>query len=730
MIRKRVVVLIMFLSVIFISALSFAGDDPDSILASARKLVEEKKYDEAIAEYEKIDAWLRHDPGLVIELARVNTYADHHPQAIMLFEEVRATHPSREAEILRELGDQYKWNGDYESSIKAYEKAMKNNPADIVSRRGLVEAAAWDKKQKERAANYSEVLDKNTSSIVDRPETNDDILNRARKLVEEKKYGQAIEEYKKIDNWLHRNPSLLIELARVNTYADRHPQAIMLFEETRTSHPDKMEEILRELGDQYKWNNNLPKAVETYEEALKNDPENITIEIGLAEALAWNGKHYQALKRYNKILKKDPNCIQALLAKAEVLSWMDRLEEAQRLFKRVLELDPGNLKAAIGQARILVWQGYHRKGVKSYETILKERPDDAEALEGMAFAYHWDGNESKSIEIAKQAISIAPNRESVRNLYMDIENARAPYTVNYNWYWEDSNYLSVQGVGQRMGLYPDSKTLVEGIYEWRKSRQKNNGASKINVGGVGLKRKITDQVEMSSYLYGTNFGHVDYTAFTTDTWMTIRPDDVWRFDLSYNRGTFDDVGSIYNKIIVNSGGASFDFKPNRFFFASASFKRGLYSDGNTQNTVFAKAEYRLCQKPYMKAYYNYYYSAWGKMLNSGYFNPKKEDSHSGGGYISFDLTDKLFVEGQGSGGYEYQTPKNYHPTYFFGGSLNYRISANWTAFLHGEIFRAFPDTNSEGYYRQAIVLSVTYSMGAEAPELFRTTRPSRPVTGR
>jgi tetratricopeptide (TPR) repeat protein len=721
-------------TIIVLLAASIAGtaiaETNDEILSRARKLVEDKKHDQALEEYKKIDAWLRHDPGLVIELARVHTYADHHPQAIMLFEEVRSTHPNREAEILRELGDQYKWNGDYESSIAAYEKAMKNNPADIVSKRGLLEALVWDKKQKEKTANYNEVFDKKTSAIVDRPETNDDILKLARKLVEEKKYEQAIEEYGKIDDWVHSNPNLAIEFARVNTYADRHPQAIMLFEETRTSHPERSQEVLRELGDQYKWNKNLPKAIQTYEEALKNDPENVTLELGLAEALAWNGKHYQAIKSYDKVLKKDPNCIQALLAKAEVLSWMDRLEESQSIYKRVLELDPGNLKAMTGEARVLVWQGYHRKGVEKYEAILKEHPDEAEALEGMAYGYHWDGNESKSIETARRAIGVAPNREAAKNLYMDIQSARAPYTVNYNWYWEDKNKLSVEGHGQRVGLYPDDQSMIEGIYEWRKSRQKNNGASKINVGGLGLRRKVGDNIELNSYLYGSNFGHVLYTAFTTDTWMTIRPDDIWRVDLSYNRGTFDDVGSIYNKIVTNGFGTSFDFKPNRFFFASSSFKRSLYSDGNTQNTVFTKLEYRLCQKPYIKAYYNYYYSGWGKMMNSGYFNPRKEDSHSGGGYISFDMTKQLFVEFQGSGGYEYQTPKAYHPTYFFGGSLNYRLSSNWTASVHAETFKAFTDANSNGYSRQAVVLSVTYSMGAEAPELFRTTRPSRPVTGR
>ena len=108
-----------------------------------------------------------------------------------------------------------------------------------------------------------------------------------------------------------------------------------------------------------------------------------------------------------------------------------------------------------------------------------------------------------------------------------------------------------------------------------------------------------------------------------------------------------------NKVIVNSGGASMDFRPNRYFFFSGSFKRGQYSDGNMQNIFLGKAECRILQKPFIKGYYNYYYSGWGKMMNTGYFNPHKMDSHSGGLYASKNLTDKLFAEGQGSGGYAY-----------------------------------------------------------------------------
>jgi len=239
-------------------------------------------------------------------------------------------------------------------------------------------------------------------------EDSDRTLASARKLVEERSYAAALEDYSKISDELRKDPGLVIEWARVYTYADMHSEAIRLFEEVRTKYPERAQDILKELGDQYKWNKNLSKSIETYEEVLRKDPGNITAEIGLAEALAWNDKHVEAIKRYDDVLKKDPNFVQALIAKAEVLSWMDKLEESQRLYKRVLNIDPGNLKARLGEARVMVWGGYHRKAVAKYNAILRDHPDDAEAIEGLAYAYHWDGNEAKTLEVVKRVIAIAP----------------------------------------------------------------------------------------------------------------------------------------------------------------------------------------------------------------------------------------------------------------------------------------------------------------------------------
>lgn len=93
MIRKKSKFIFVIFAILFISNLAFADDGFDESLSKARKLVEEKSYSAALDAYSRISERLRKDPGLVIEWARVYTYADKHAQAIKLFEEIRLAYP-------------------------------------------------------------------------------------------------------------------------------------------------------------------------------------------------------------------------------------------------------------------------------------------------------------------------------------------------------------------------------------------------------------------------------------------------------------------------------------------------------------------------------------------------------------------------------------------------------------------------------------------------------------
>ena len=582
------------------------------------------------------------------------------------------------------------------------------------------------------AAILAAVLVLAAAAHLDAAEDGDKALAEARALVEKKAYGEALALYERIADFLSHDPGLLMEWARVYAYADRHPEAIRLFEQIRKDHPDRAREFLRELGDQYLWDGQPDKAEPIYREALAINPLDSQAALGLARVLSWSGRRAEAATQYDQILKYDPGNLAALNGKAEVLSWMDRLEEAYDLYGQVLARDPSNLEARNGQARVRVWQGYHRAGTALYEKTLEEHPNDLDALEGLAFARHWNDRDDLATPALAKLLALKPDRREAGKLNYHIQYARQPYVTQSNLYWKDKNDLSLQSHGVRTGFRPTPLTNLEGIQEWVRLRQPGQPTVEGNRGGLSVASRFSDAFQFHSYLFGTHFSRVDFNPFTTNTWFTYEPDDLWRFDLSYDRQTFDDIGALRNHIFTDSGSLSADFRPNRFWLFSAKYQRSEYSDTNEQNTVLAKVEYRLLRDPYVKLYYNYYYSDWAKQLYHGYFNPQSIRSHSLGVYASKNITEKLFAEGQLSAGHEHHNPIADQPTFYAGGGLVYRLSPRWLASLRGEYFEARPDNDSgsNGYRRKTIMLSITYNFGEAAPDRGTPSVAPRPITGR
>jgi len=565
-----------------------------------------------------------------------------------------------------------------------------------------------------------------------------DELSKARQLVEKKSYDEALKIYAALNEGLLKDASLMIEWARVYTYADKHEEAIKIFEEVRAAHPERSAEILRELAEQYKWSGRVPQGIKIYKEILASKVEDLKIYLGLAEALFWNDQKSEALQTYDAALKRWPENTDALLGKANILSLQDKLEESSALYQKVLDKDPGNLSALNNQARLLVWQGYHRKGISRYEEILKHYPKNPDAIEGIAFAWHWIGDDVRAVERIKELLEFEPNRKEAQDLYFQIKNSQYPFVRPYSRFTNDSTPQTVFTGGLRSGLHLNYSTSIDGIYEHQVLRKKGSSVAVLSANreGAGLSKNFGNTYEFNAFLYETHFNKIDFNPFTASSWFTYKPDDYWRFDLAYERETFEDNDALLNKVITDSPSISVDFRPDRFWFFNLKYKRSYFNDDNRQNQVFGTAEYRLSFKPFIKLYYNYYYSTWGEPeLSHGYFDPRSLSSHALGLYTGLDITKKLFIEAKASGGYEFQRKpdelhkKSDHPTCYAAASLNYRLADNWLLSASGDFFTTWPDHGQRSYQKRGVYLSLTYNFGANPVGLRGATRPYRSTGG-
>lgn len=538
------------------------------------------------------------------------------------------------------------------------------------------------------------------------------VLAKARAQAKGWNYDAAIELYDSVSAECYARPGLLIEWGRVYASAGKHDEAIERFEKLRGLYPEKSDRILIELGDQYKVSGKLQKAVDVYGIVLDADPANKHIRLSRAEVLSWQGDHDFAVAEYDIFLAQHPSDRSVLLAKAQVLSWADRLEQAEPIYRKVLEDDPQNLKAKAGLARIEVWKGYNRLGQKMYQEILVSEPNNLEVLNGLAKTQFWDGRGDLASGTIQKILEIDPENKDALGTSKQIAGSRSLYASQFNSNSSDKNGLRVSYTGFMIGGRIDDLTSVSLI--WPRQKSEDSTVISGNKYGFSLIKRLSETVEIDTYMYTSDYDFIGFRPFTTNTWVTIKPDDVWRFKISANREIFEDAGSLINKIIVDGGSFTLDYEPDRFQLFSVSYKKGWYSDGNEQDSVFAKAEYGISTLPVVRVYYNIYNSKWGRQLDSGYFNPLSIMSQSLGIYTNYALNDSLSGDARVSYGYENQAPVSDTPTYYYSASLDYLITHNFKVQLKGEHFNASSAQSAGGYARTSTTVGFTYNF-AQAP---------------
>ncbi|MHC4562900.1 MAG: tetratricopeptide repeat protein [Planctomycetota bacterium] len=733
-------------------------------LNRARAIVDEqtakpeadKDYSAAIAEYKSIDKWLWKHPTLAIEWARVHMYAGEHAEAVDVLEQLKRRHPDLADQIEQELVDQRAYStlkearklvaeqtglppdeGDYEPAIAEYEKIadwLRRDPGLVVE---LARVYCYANRHQDAIKLFEEV--QRTAPELTETFAKDLAdqrafltLQSARDLIEQEEYEAALEEYGKITDWLmQRDPGLAIELARVHAYTDMHTEAIAIYEHVRENHPDYATEIYSEWGHQLIYSKDSEAALRVYDEALKQDPDNVDYKLGRAMALAWAKRYRQAEAVYDMIIHADPESVPALLGKANVLSWQDKLEEARPVYERVLEIEPGNLMAMNGLARLLVWEGHHRRGIDAYREILDDYPDNLDAREGLGFALHWDRQTQKAVDVFQDLLSTRPDRREAAKIMFSLQFSKNPRVSQYNRISKDRDNKRVYTHGATAGLRLDYDTWIAGIYEFEYVRDEDHGRVDGHRSGLHFRHRMSREWEFETFLLWTHFDRPGWIVFTTDTKLTWMPTDELQFRFGYERDTFRDPEAIMREIVTDGWTVSGKYRPNRWWLFGVNFRQKYFSDSNRQESVLALAEYRLMHDPYVKFYFNYYWASWQEQTGHGYFNPDRFESYTAGIYVSKKLFPHLFLEGQGSINWEFHHPTVRAAGMFLAGGVSYQFTPNLVLRTRAEYQKVWQDSDHayNGYRRWRLYLSLAYTFGdAEdrVPRLFDRIRQPSP----
>jgi hypothetical protein len=166
----------------------------------------------------------------------------------------------------------------------------------------------------------------------------------------------------------------------------------------------------------------------------------------------------------------------------------------------------------------------------------------------------------------------------------------------------------------------------------------------------------------------------DHVTPTYDTWFTILPDDLLRFDIGSSRSIFDNEQSLRKGITATYATASMDVMPDELTRFTARTNWGAYSDGNSRTWWQFETERRIWNHPRIALGFRYTGFEFADIEPaSGYYNPKNYNSNE----VTISASDTLFEKLRwyigGSGGWEITEPGQDKPIWSAGASLAYPI---------------------------------------------------------
>lgn len=444
----------------------------------------------------------------------------------------------------------------------------------------------------------------------------------------------------------------LIYKAREAAAADRHSEAIALFEKACALDSSLVPRLGKEIGFQYTWADRPGEALPYFEAYIAHHPEDSEGLLGYALALSWADRHEESLEYYRSVQSRYPKSLEASVGEARVVSWMDRNSEAERLYRKVLDSEPENFEARLGLAQVVNWQGRHREAREHYTNILTDHPGNRDAVLGLARAEAWLGRNDRARDLFEGLESDAETQKLLAGIDRgSASNLRFDYGIS-----QDSDELVMHRFETGATYYIDDLTSI-GIFAGRLSMRQDDFPH-IVVKSVSLRfyKRFNEDVSINLDLRPQRTDYFD--PFTFDTWLTWTPNWRLRFDLGAFRQLVEVPLSVMRGITAKGGNLGVGVRANDRFLVSGLFDLRRYSDGNHRTLWGTSLSWLAVKKPVelslVPGYMGFSFTRWE---DNGYYSP--EEYHNIGlaakiryrvkGKLTFTVEGRVSEEKEGGG---------------------------------------------------------------------------------
>ncbi len=380
------------------------------------------------------------------ELAGVYNRPDYVDRAVSEYKQAIAADP--DSHFLRiELAELYSLSGHTEEGIKEAEAVLKDDPDYPDAHRLLsriyyhmIETAQGDqgvpKEDLAKAIEHLEALVRVT------PSDTDSLLLLGHLYRVNNQPQKAEEVFHKV---LQTDPDSkvgLANLAELDIQQNNFDQAIEAL--SKIPEGDMDTRLFHMLGYSYSQTQQFDKALDTYQKALAQDPDNTDLRRYYADALLSAGKNAEARVELQKVLKSEPDDGVSYKRLAMINREEGRFDDARQELEKARTLTPDDLEIPYQQALLESTVGNDDKAIEILQGLVKqtERPggqytvpeanNRALFLERLGLAYRDQEKFSPALDTFKQIQALGP-LQGPRAAMLIIETLRLQHQPDKAW---------------------------------------------------------------------------------------------------------------------------------------------------------------------------------------------------------------------------------------------------------------------------------------------------------
>lgn len=238
-------------------------------------------------------------------------------------------------------------------------------------------------------------------------------IQRGKSLLNTGDFVMALEAY---DRALSLGGGAVAKSGRADVLKSlgRLDEALEAYEMAALQHPEDAvtksgrAEVLKSLG-------RFDEALRVYEAASREHPGNVVAKGGHAEILKSVGHFDEALKVYESAIREHPGNIVVKCGRADVLKSLGRFDDALDAYEAALREHPESVVAKCGRAEILRSLGRFDDALKAYEAAIREHPEAVVAKSGRANVLRSLGRFRDALEAYDVAVLEHPNNTVAKN---------------------------------------------------------------------------------------------------------------------------------------------------------------------------------------------------------------------------------------------------------------------------------------------------------------------------